>query len=99
MWDPLTELDTLAPGVIGYTVEHAGALYIPMIEAEHAGSGAVGRYLDSLPRDRTVKVPTVISARLAGMLERRGFQEVAEWAPEVGEVVYVYVREAECNPT
>jgi len=38
--------------------------------------GAVGRYLDGLPRDWPVMVPYVINPRLAGMLERRGFFEL-----------------------
>ena len=58
-----------------------GALYVPIIEAERPGSGDVGRYLDSLPRDRRVVIPNVMSERLAGMLERRGFTLTTEWAP------------------
>jgi hypothetical protein len=37
--------------------------------------GAVGRWLDTLPHDRRVIVPAVISDRLRGMLARRGFVE------------------------
>jgi len=66
-------LDELASGVRGYTRDVDGALWIPIIIADDPGSGAVGRYLDSLPRDREVRVPNVFSSRLAGMLMRRGF--------------------------
>lgn len=85
----------LAPGVRGYTVDMGEqGLYIPLIDAEAPGSGDVGRYLDSLPKDRRVVVPNVISARLAGMLDRRGFVVVQEWAEQFGEYVECYVRES-----
>jgi len=71
----------LAPGVRGYTVWSGGALYIPIIVADSEGTGDVGRYLDSLPRDRTVKFPTVLNPRLCGMLRRRGFRPVIEDTP------------------
>ena len=67
------QLDQLAPGVSGYTSEVGEALLVPVIIADKEGNGDVGRYLDTLPRDRWVIFPTVLSARLAGMLERRGF--------------------------
>lgn len=44
-----------------------------IMAAEPRVPGAVGAWLDALPRDRRVIVPAVISARLAGMLRRRGF--------------------------
>lgn len=71
----------LAPGVRGYVVWSHGELYVPLVIADAPGSGDVGRYLDSLPRDRVVKFPTVLSAALAGMLERRGFAEAVEMTP------------------
>ena len=88
-------IDRLAPGVFGYSVESDGALYVPFIMAEKEGSGAVGKFLDELPTDRTVKVPNVESARLKGMLERRGFAPEMEWAEEFGEHVEVYVRKSQ----
>lgn len=88
-------LDLLAPGVLGYSVEEDGALYIPVIMAEKEGSGDVGRFLDGLPRDKTIKVPGVASERLRGMLERRDFRSTSEWAEEFGERVEVFVRDAE----
>lgn len=85
-------MDKLAPGVLGYAVETDEALFVPAIMAERPGRGDVGRFLDSLPRDRTVKVPAVLSPRLAGMLDRRGFKRKVEWAAEFAEYVEVWVR-------
>lgn len=89
---PLTEpgtsgdLDRLAEGVTGYAIydEPTDRLYIPVIFADNPGSGDVGRFLDSLP-DNAV-FPTVMSAKLAGMLTRRGYREISEHDPEWGEV-------------
>lgn len=67
------QLDELAPGVMGYTVDKADALYVPMIIATKPGNGDVGRYLDTLPTDRKVIVPNVMNPILMGMLDRRGF--------------------------
>jgi hypothetical protein len=67
-------MEEIAPGVRGYTQEVDGELWVPVIHAERPGNGAVGRFLDRLPTDRTIVVPTVLSARLAGMLVRRGFR-------------------------
>jgi hypothetical protein len=39
----------------------------------------VGRWLDTLPMDRKVVVPAVVSGRLAGMLARRGFEPRVWW--------------------
>ena len=64
----------IAPGVDGYTVDLGDkGLYVPLLMAKRPGNGDVGRYLDSLPLDRRVVVPGVISGILEGMLERRGF--------------------------
>lgn len=77
----------LAPGVRGYTVDSGDkGFYVPLIYAEDEGSGAVGAYLDGLPRDRRVVFPTVLSGRLAGMLQRRGFVMAWEDDPEFGPV-------------
>lgn len=81
-------LDTLAPGVVGYAIEEQdGTVYIPLINATQEGSGAVGRFLDTLPKDREFVIPNVVSARLDGMLRRRGWKtriETAEdWDMEV----------------
>jgi hypothetical protein len=66
-------LERLAPGVIGYAIEYAHELWIPVIHAEKEHEGDVARYLDTLPLNRRVVIPNVINPVLAGMLERRGF--------------------------
>lgn len=66
----------LAPGVRGILLDLPRGVIIPAIFAEKEGSGDVGRYLDSLPKDRCVVFPTVLSRRLRGMLLRRGFKDV-----------------------
>lgn len=88
-------LDLLAPGVLGYTVLHEGALYIPFLQAEQEGSGAVGQYLDRLPTGQRLVVPNVLSARLAGMLARRGFTRGQEYSEELVCWVEVWQRPAE----
>lgn len=63
----------LAQGVKGFAFEEDGLILIPLIVAEREGSGDVGRFLDRLsPRCRIV---TCTSARLAGMLARRGWKK------------------------
>jgi len=89
---PLTGRETLAPGVLGYATETPDGLYVGFIAAEVEGSGAVGRYLDSLPRDRRVVFPDVLSPRLAGMLGRRGFVPTVEWAAQSGELIDIWQR-------
>jgi hypothetical protein len=66
----------VAPGVDAWIVEEPGQVQILAIRAQRQGSGAVGRWLDSLPRTQVVVIPNVTSDRLAGMLERRGFRLV-----------------------
>lgn len=61
----------LAPGVLGYAILAKGRIHIPLIIAAKEGSGAVGRFLDSLTK-RCV-IPSVTSPRLMGMLARRGW--------------------------
>lgn len=79
-------LETLAPGVLGYTCDTPDGLYVPFISAEQPGNGDVSRYLDSLTRERRVVSPNVISKRLAEMLIRRGFTPVVEEAEGFGPV-------------
>jgi hypothetical protein len=86
----LTQADTfmpgeeplVSPGVRALVFETPEGVYIPFIAAEREGAGDVGRYLDALPTDRRIVFPTVISARLRGMLERRGFRPNVEWIDE-----------------
>jgi hypothetical protein len=83
----------IAPGVRGYTVDNGRkGLYVPLVIAENEGSGDVGRYLDSLPKDRRVVFPNVLSKRLVGMLSRRGFTRGSEWGGEMWGVVDIWVR-------
>ena len=63
----------IGPGVEGIEHDFGTVFEVASIRAVTEGCGAVGAYLDRLPRDRTVIVPFVVSERLAGMLERRGF--------------------------
>ena len=63
----------IAPGVEGVERDLGDIFELASVRAVHEGSGAVGAYLDRLPKDRTVIVPFVVSDRLRAMLERRGF--------------------------
>ena len=83
----------LAPGVRGHYFDTPEGIYIPVITADHPGSGDVSRFLDALPKDRPVKFPTVISGKLRGMLLRRGFIDGQEFSPEYDDWVEIMVRE------
>jgi len=48
-------------------------MFINIIVSGQPGQGLVGKYLDNLPTDFTIIVPSVLSQRFAGMLARRGF--------------------------
>jgi hypothetical protein len=65
----------LAPGVHGDVVIRASqkTMFINVIASAKPGQGRVGKYLDDLPLDFTIIVPSVLSQRFAGMLARRGF--------------------------
>lgn len=84
--------EELALGVWGHRFDTPDGIYIPVINAIRPGSGEVGRFLDSLPRDRRVVFPTVLSERLRGMLERRGFVASVEWSEEWSVDVEIMVR-------
>ena len=88
-------LDQLAEGVVGYSIEDGGATCFPVVDSTERGKGHVSRFLDGLPKDRTIKFPTVISPILRGMLTRRGFKIVKEWAEEFGEHAEVFVRDSQ----
>jgi len=63
-----------APGVRGYAIEQPdGKIYIPLVIADREGSGDVGRWLDTLPKDRDIIFPNIVNQRLGDMLLRRGF--------------------------
>lgn len=82
--DPRNE-PVIGVGVRGAAFDLPTGIYIPLIRAEREGSGDVGRFLDALPRDRRVVFPGVISQRLRGMLERRGFVNAVEDGYELME--------------
>lgn len=81
----------LAPGVNGYQVVTPRANYIPMLMATEEGHGDVGRFLDGLDRTQTWKIPCIISGRLIGMLERRGWRPTREYTARHDEWVDVWV--------
>ncbi len=97
--EPIDPRAELAPGVYGYVIEDEGIVYIPMVTAAREGDGSVGRFLDSLPRDRTIRFPTVLSQRLAGMLERRGFAPGRLFDPQLGEWIDYMERQAAYSHT
>lgn len=72
----------LGPGVRGVLFDRPDGVFIPSIYAEKEGSGDVGRYIDSLPKDRRVVFSTVLSPRLRGMLLRRGYRDVVLVDPD-----------------
>lgn len=82
---------TLFPGVFGYAIEHKGLIYIPLIEAENRGAGAVGTFLDSI--SCRCRIVNVCSPILRDMLVKRKFKCSIEetemgpadiWAPPKG---------------
>lgn len=96
--EQLVRLCNPVPGHQGVRafIPHDGPDYLEIagIFAEALGTGAVGKYLDALPRDRKVIVSMVVNERLAGMLERRGFVCRMRYIIEIGEWAQVYVRRA-----
>jgi hypothetical protein len=72
---------SLGPGVHGYAIQVGDEIFIPVIIAVKEGSGKVGKWLDSLS-DRCVIV-NCTSARLRGMLQRRGW--ICEWREAKGQ--------------
>jgi len=87
--ESMSGLNQLAPGVIGYAMMTEHGIVVPWLEAEKEGSGDVGRFLDSLPAG--ARIPTIISNRLLGMVQRRG------WFPETEIVAYGPFEGSECT--
>lgn len=88
----------LAPGVLGILYDTKDAITIPVILAIEHGTGAVSRYLNSLPTDRRIEFPTVISERLREMLLRRGFRVLSSGNfHHRGEKPEVLVRDPQSN--
>lgn len=84
----------IAPGVQGVVIKHdlerldppiRGGFAIPFIMATEPGMGAVGRFLDSLPRDTWIFFSTVLNPVLEEMLLRRGFVKGQAVDPVHGE--------------
>ena len=90
----LTTVEEIGKASGGYAIESGGAIYVPVVWMKNPGQGECSRFLDALPTDRTIKFPAVISEKLAGMLERRGYTQIWEWADEHDEWCPVYVRRA-----
>jgi len=92
-YTPLGFEDELAPDVWGYTVDCGDkGLYVPLVSTTKPGEGRVGLYIDSLPRDRRVVFPNVLSPILKGMLIRRGFTLTREFAEEFNDFVPCWER-------
>lgn len=92
---PMADLSPVPVEAASYAMEaDDGAIYIPVIGVKNPGHGEGGRFLDSLPTDKTIKVPSVLNPILAGMLLRRGYVVTFEWFERADEEIEVYVREA-----
>lgn len=76
----------VAPGVRADVYDNGAWVEVRAILAdpENRVRGAVGAWLDSLPRDRRVIVPAVTSRTVCGMLLRRDFECVVRWDDKVG---------------
>lgn len=70
--DACLTLSEIYPGVHGAIHMMGDVLFINEIWAKVEGSGQVGKYLDSL--EGVVIVDSVLSKRLLGMLQRRGYK-------------------------
>jgi hypothetical protein len=71
--------------VLAHIEDHPNELVVRTVLAgEPRTPGDVGRWLDSLPRQHRVVVPAVVSARLYGMLQRRGFNQQHWWDDRLG---------------
>ena len=84
----------IAQGVLGilFRDPHDGALIVNYVWAEREGAGDVGRWLDALPAELTVRVIAVTSDRLAGMLARRGYKHCHVLTPSGDRWCPAYVR-------
>jgi hypothetical protein len=76
----------LAPGVTGILFDEKDmGIIVSAIFATNPGNGDVARFLNTLPRDRRVTFPTVISPKLEAMLLRRNFKKVVLNDPQHGQ--------------
>lgn len=67
------DLPEISNGVFGDIVERGDYIFINIVWSAVEGQGNVGRWLNSLPTNKKIVVPAVVSAKFAGMLRRRGF--------------------------
>jgi len=78
-------------GITGYTIEKGREIIIPVIHSHIEGKGYAGQYIDSLKEKYDIiTFPNVLNSKLAGMLERRGFQFSVEYIPELRSHTDVY---------
>lgn len=79
----MTETRDLDGPLYGYLViETIRRAYLPAVGSFDEGRGHVGRLLAELMADYDeIVVPVVVSAKLAGMLDRRGFHAETRYAP------------------
>jgi len=67
-----------------------GALWIPLfvVDSDRQGEGLGAAFLDALPTDRDIIIPSVINPVFRDMLERRGFHRaIADVGVDVIEVM------------
>lgn len=84
----------IAPEVHGVVFEIDRRLYVSFLFSLQPGSGFVTKYLDTLPKDKTVIFPEVMSPVLEGALRRRGFSPVVAYAPIFRNHTHCFIREA-----
>lgn len=83
----------LAAPLQGYIcTEEISRVYLPAIASLEPDEGHVGRYLGVLQDSYDeVIVPGVVSPKLAGMLDRRGYRRETQFSPAFDENVECYV--------
>ena len=82
----------VAPCVRGIVLDEPDGLYVIAVWSDDPGKGRVAAWLDTLPNNRKVVVPLVLSERLATALSNRGFEVERIWAEDEKEWVLAYVR-------
>jgi hypothetical protein len=97
-WDKLIvgEIVRLDEPYDGYvTLSEDGSLWLPLfvVDFDQRGEGLASTFLDELPKDRRVIVPSVINQTFGEMLVRRGFRVAL--ADVRDDVIEVFVRDAE----